>query len=58
MHIYKNPIMYHQVNNNVLIFEPGHPFLIEYLHQMMIMMMMLMMMMMMMMIPAPGTCTR
>ena len=28
--------MYHQVNNNVLIFEPGHPFLIEYLHQMMI----------------------
>ena len=31
--------MYHQVNNNVLIFEPGHPFLIEYLHQMMINMM-------------------
>ena len=56
MHIYKNPIMYHQVNNNVLIFEPGHPFLIEYLHQMMIMMVMLMLMMMIMMIP--GTCTR
>ena len=36
MYIYKNPIIYHQVNNNVLIFEPGHPFLIEYLHQMMI----------------------
>ena len=25
-----------KVNNNVLIFEPGHPFLIEYLHQMFI----------------------
>ena len=25
-----------KVNNNVLIFEPGHPFLIEYLHQMLI----------------------
>ena len=24
------------MNNNVLIFEPGHPFLIEYLHQMLI----------------------
>ena len=23
-----------KVNNNVLIFEPGHPFLVEYLHQM------------------------
>ena len=53
MHIYKNPIMYHQVNNNVLIFEPGHPFLIEYLHQMINMMMMMMIMMMI-----PGTCTR
>ena len=41
--------MYHQVNNNVLIFEPGHPFLIEYLHQMMMMMMMVMNLMMMMM---------
>ena len=53
MHIYKNPIMYDQVNNNVLIFEPGHPFLIEYLHQMINMMMMMMIMMMI-----PGTCTR
>ena len=25
-----------KVNNNVLIFEPGHPFMIEYLHQMFI----------------------
>ena len=43
MHIYRNPTMYPQVNNNVLIFEPGHPFLIEYLHQMMMMMIMVMM---------------
>ena len=40
--------MYHQVNNNVLIFEPGHPFLIEYLHQMMIRYHATMMIMMMM----------